>query len=464
LNPDENANSFQARNFLQGKLMAAPLPGASGSSKDTPDEVNYENHVLLPRGWFTHFPPGWPLLLAVGYALHAPWLINPLLGLVLLLVSASIGQRFFSCEVGVLTVVLLSTCPFFLTNTVRMMSHTLCACLAAASCWLLFRGLSRRELLPLAGMFFLLALMFQVRPYTAFALTIVFVGAAIWYSRHERRFLIGLLTMAGIFGLITIASVFIYNWLYTGQALISPYAAKVGAIAPPELTLSPRLNFYFLHRHGPHTFVDTLFGTFPFLFLLAGYALWKERNYTRETRILASLFGSLVFAHLLHTESSASVYGSRFHFEGLFAVGLLGARGLDLLIERHNVSRQVLLSVLASLLAIQIAHLGIASEFLWSRGDVYRKVKSAVSSLPASTELVFLHSSQGPAPVFNPKYLNLNDPNWRHAPIVYLIDAEPERRKEWACSLGRSTWSVIGYDVVAARVWKSNGHAQCSLP
>ena len=28
LNPDENGYSFQARMFLKGKLMAAPLPGA----------------------------------------------------------------------------------------------------------------------------------------------------------------------------------------------------------------------------------------------------------------------------------------------------------------------------------------------------------------------------------------------------------------------------------------------------
>jgi len=461
LNPDESGYSFQARIFLRGKLMAASLPGASWSGKDTPLELDYQNHVLLPRGWFTHFPPGWSLLLASGYALHAPWLINPLLGLVLLVLSASIGQKFFSREVGALTVILLCTSLFFLANSVWMMSHMLCACLAAGACWLLFRGLSRHELLPLAGMFSLLALMFHVRPYTAFALTVVFVGGAIWYSRHERRFLIGLLTIAGIFGLIIITSVVIYNWLYTGHALISPYAAKVGAKAPPELTLNPRLIFYFLHRNAPHTFSDTLFGTFPFLFLFAGYALWQENQYVREVRISAALFASLVLAYLLHTESSASVYGSRFHFEAFFAIGLLGARGLELLRERHNVSPQVLLSVLAFLLAIQAAHLGIASESLWFRGEPYRKVKNAVSSLAASTDIVFLHSSQGRIPAFNPKFLNLNDADWRHAPMVYLIDAEPDRREEWACRFGRTTWFVVGYDAAAGNVWEQGGHAHC---
>ena len=461
LNPDENGYSFQARMFLKGKLMAAPLPGASWSGKDTPAEVNYENHVLLPRGWFTHFPPGWPLLLACGYALHAPWLLNPLLGLVLLILSASIGRSFLSHNTGSLTVVLLCTCPFFLANTVRMMSHMLCACMAASACWLLFRGLSRRELWPLTGMFALLVLMFHIRPYTGFALTVVFAGVAIWYSRHERRSLVRLLIVAGIFGVVTIASELLYNWLYTGHVLISPYAAKVGAEVPPELTLNPRLIFYFLHRNAIHTFVETLFGTFPFLFLLAGYAFWQEKKYVREIRTLAALFGSLVLAYLLHTESSASVYGSRFHFEAFFAIGLMGARGLDLLVERYKVSRHVLLIALALLLAIQAAHLRVASEFLWSRGEPYRKVKSAIASLPASADLVFLHSSQGMAPDFNPKFLNLNDPDWRRAPVIYLIDAEPDRRAEWACRFGRSTWFIVGYDAVTGNILEQVGHARC---
>ena len=310
-------------------------------------------------------------------------------------------------------------------------------------------------------MFALLVLMFHIRPYTAFALTVVFAGVAIWYSRHERRSLVRLLIVAGIFGVITIASVLLYNWLYTGHALISPYAAKVGAEVPPELTLNPRLIFYFLHRNAIHTFVETLFGTFPFLFLLAGYALWQEKKYVREIRTLAALFGSLVLAYLLHTESSASVYGSRFHFEAFFAIGLMGARGLDLLVERYKVSQYVLLIALALLLAIQTAHLRVASEFLWSRGEPYRKVKSAIASLPASADLVFLPSSQGMAPDFNPKFLNLNDADWRHAPMVYLIDAEPDRREEWACRFGRTTWFVVGYDAAAGNVWEQGGHAHC---
>ena len=136
LNPDENGYSFQARIFLQGKLMAEPLPGTASGGKNMPPEISYENHVLISRGWFTHFPPGWPLLLAAGYLLGAPWVLNPLLGLLLLVLSGAIGRSFFSQQTGVLAAIFVCLCPFFLANSVRMMSHTLCACLIAAACWL----------------------------------------------------------------------------------------------------------------------------------------------------------------------------------------------------------------------------------------------------------------------------------------------------------------------------------------
>src|SRR5439155_20245746 len=76
------------------------------------------------------------------------------------------------------------------------------------------------------------------------------------------------------------------------------------------------------------------------------FTLPKES--VREVRILAALFVSLVLAYLLHAESSASVYGSRFHYEAFFAIGILVARGLELLVERRAPANL--------LLAIQLAY------------------------------------------------------------------------------------------------------------
>ena len=462
LNPDESGYTFQARIFLTGRLTADPLPGASSMVASTPLEVNYQNHILSTRGWFTHFPPGWPLLLASGFALHIPWLVNPLLGLVLLLLSVLIGRTFISPATGALSVILIAASPFFVANAVLLMSHMVSACLAAGACWLLFRWLSTRAVLPLAGMFAVLSLMFQFRPYTALVFAVVFGGAALWYSRAQRGWVLRVVTLGAVFAAFTISSLLVYNWLYTGRALVSPYAAMAGTNAPPELTLNPRLIFYFLHKYAPATLVRTLFGTFPFLFLLSGYALWKEKRYVREGRILAASFAALVLAYLLHTGSSASMYyGSRFHFEAFFAIGLLAARGLELLLEHQHLSATAVFTVLGLLLAIATAHVVVAGEILWHRGEAYRSVRNAVLSLPSSTDLVFLHSSQGNPPAYNARFMNLNNPEWKDAPVVYLIDAEPDRRGDWACRFGRPIWNVVGYDEVGKRVWVESGHADC---
>ena len=72
-------------------------------------------------------------------------------------------------------------------------------------------------------------------------------------------------------------------------------------------------------------------------------------------------------------------------------------------------------------------------------------------------------ASEGAAPDFNPKFLNLNNPDWRHAPVVYLIDAEPSARDEWACRFGRPDWVVLGYDVATNNIWKQSGRSHCRL-
>ena|SRR6266853_1591909 len=34
----------------------------------------------------------------------------------------------------------------------------------------------------------------------------------------------------------------------------------------------------------------------------------------------------------------------------------------------------------------------------------------------------------------NARFTNFNDPDWRHATTLYLIDADPRKRDEWALS------------------------------
>lgn len=454
---DESCYSFQAHIFRTGRAIADPLPGATANVQDTPAELNYQNHVLTQRGWFTHFPPGWPALLVVGQWVGAPWILNPLCGLIVLALMWTIARRTFSSDTAQLSILMAVLSPFFLVNSMRSLSHMPCSALVAGACALVFRGLARKQLLPLAGAFALLAWALTIRPYTAFAEAVVLGGAALWYSREDRRFATQIAAAGAIAGLAAALVLLAYNHATTGHAAVSPYAARVGSDVPSELTFNPRLIFYFLHRWGGITFRETIFSCFPYLFLLAIYALWREREKVRETRILAAVFAVLPLAHLLHTEDSYAFFGSRFHSEGLFAALILGARGADLLAQRWAVPRRAGLALLGLLAAMQVSDVRGMVRTVWQANAPYHAIKGAVAQLDGKVPLVFLQTSDG----YNARFLNFNRADWRHAPTLYLIDAEPQNRDAWACRAGRPDWAVLRLNA-EKEAEQQFGHSHCS--
>lgn len=69
------------------------------------------------------FPPGWPLLLAAGVAVQLPWMVNPVLvGLGLLLVWKLINLT-DDRQTAALTIVLLAFSPFVVLQGASFMSH-----------------------------------------------------------------------------------------------------------------------------------------------------------------------------------------------------------------------------------------------------------------------------------------------------------------------------------------------------
>lgn len=457
VNPDESGYSFQARIYQSGRLMADPLIGATPTVQETPAELAYANHILRPYGWFPKFPPGWPMVLSLGYLMSARWLPNAIFGTLQLFVIVAIGSQWFSRETGVLAAAFAALSPFYLINSVGMMSHALCALLAATACLALCKGLSTGKLRYYAAMFACLAGTFQVRPFTGFVLTCVMTGAALWFARTDRRLLIRLLSIGALFGTLAIAGVLIYNHTYTGKWLVSPYAEAAGSDTPPELSFNPAVVWRGMAHYGPYMILETLVGSFPFLHLLAGYAVIREKTHRREVWVLAALYLSLVFAYLAHPDGYAVFFGERFHFEGFFALALLAARGAQLLFERWQVRRRGVIFALAMLGGLQIVQVASAVEVVSKLGEPYRRVRAAVVDSNISG-IVFLQDSPG----FVAKHFNLNNADWRHAPLIYLVDADTKHRAQWACRYGFSQWWVASYDPRAHAAILDHGQTDCS--
>jgi hypothetical protein len=458
LNPDESGYSFAARTFLTGHLKAQPLIGAATTVVDTPDEISFGNHVLRRDGWFPKFPPGWPAVLALGYAVSMRWIVTPILGILSLLTIAAIGQELFSAEAGELAAFFAALSSFYLVNSIGMMSHALCGLLSAAACYLLFRGVHTGRLSFFAGMFAALGYALQVRPYTAFVLAVVMTAAALWQTRNNSALAIRIFVLGCVIGGIALGCVLLYNRLYTGNALVSPYALAVGASTPPELTLHAGRIWQGIAHYGQQSFEESLIGMFPFAYLLAGYALFTDRERRSEARILAAIYLSLWVAYLAHPEGSGVFFGERFHFEGIFAVFLLAARGAFLLVQRWNSSPKRVAAVLVALSMIQVSQQAATAVTVARKGEPYRRIRSATSHAPAG--IVFLQDGPG----FVAKHFNLNQPDWPKAVHIFLVDAEPNLRNEWACRYGASVWTLAQYDPKTHSATVTTQTAQCVSP
>lgn len=124
--PDEIVYLWQARYFAEGRLQLPAPPVAAAFDVDL---LFYE-----PGRVFSPLPPGWPALLAVGVRLGAPWLVNPLLSGLCVLLLHALMRRLDTPRTARLATLLLATSPWFLFLGMSLMTHsaTLACALAAA--------------------------------------------------------------------------------------------------------------------------------------------------------------------------------------------------------------------------------------------------------------------------------------------------------------------------------------------
>ena len=176
---DEVSYWFQARAFAAGRSsLTAPDADLQGFF---PAEWVVADHGR----WFSVFPPGWPLLLAIGVKLGVPWLVNPALGALALLVIDRLVLRLAGEAKALAATILCASSPFFLFMGASFMSHPASLLFTALSTLLLFEGASTGRRMPfvLSGCCSGLALL--VRPLDAVSLWAA--SAAYLALRHRTK-------------------------------------------------------------------------------------------------------------------------------------------------------------------------------------------------------------------------------------------------------------------------------------
>jgi hypothetical protein len=457
---DESAYIFQAQLFAQGKLTAeAPGAGPVAASSLLADSAvrqkvfRYQHHLTYQGRWFGKYPPGWSAVLAPAMLLHLERLVNPLAGLAILWVTWRIGLLLFNAMVAELALLLLVASPFFTLSCVDYLSHAFAGLLLIVALYCLL--LAWRRNLPepsahpfprypagwyLAGMMLSLFLLCLVRPYVAaWTGTILGIGA-LWVMRFRAKDSLLLISVGGVTAALAVFLLLAFNKLLTGAYWPYTYALYTGTAGIAEVAFSPSQLWVNLTTLTATSLGETVLASFPFVFPLAAFAVWRDRRRSKIVLLLAALVASLIVAYLGQNHSSFSLTGERYYFETFSIVAILAAWGWVLL-WRHRLfatAKLVLAALVLSQAMLYPAFLGR----LVQAHEPSRQVISALSQIRAESAVVFLQSSHR----FRAFDLNPNVPDWRLAPLFIMVDPGAALRRDVACSLGRSRWIEVGYN------------------
>jgi 4-amino-4-deoxy-L-arabinose transferase-like glycosyltransferase len=320
---DSVAYLFQAKTFALGRLTV-PVP-------PVPAAFQHEFVLMRDGQWFSKYPPGFPLLLAVGVLLGGPWLVNPLLCGLAIAVTYVFARSVYGGATALLGAALLTTSPWLLLMSGSMMSHPAGLVLAMTFVWGLERAERRNSarLAALSG--FALGWLLATRALTAVALAAPMLGwvavAAVRARRLRPRhaaFAAG--ATIPVLGLVA------YNAALTGSPLVSPFELwwgfdRVGFGADVGMHGGHYLPWGLINTWANLAELERWLFGWPVQLSLA-FALLPLLTGSRDRWdwLLAGAVLSLIAAHVAYW-ADGIMYGPRYYYEALGMLAVLTARG-----------------------------------------------------------------------------------------------------------------------------------------
>lgn len=448
--PDEVAYLYQARYFAAG-MLTMPAP-------PVPEAFDVNLMTILDGRWNGLFPPGWPALLALGVLIGAPWLVNPLLAGVGVLLAHGVVRRLYGASTARLALLLLCVSPWYVFLGMSLMSHmtALVALLVGGFAVLALRDRGGIQWAVVAGA--AAGAVSLVRPLDGIVAAAV-LGVGLLAASGAKRWL----PRAAAFGaaVVLVGGLQLgYNAAVTGDPLSFPLDENLDrtfGAGTNALGFGPNRGWGWdgldpLPGHGPAdvvvnanlnlTALDVeLFGwatgslVMVLVFLLAGRLRAPDRW---MLGVLAAVF----LAHALYWFSGGPDFGARYWFFMIVPLVVLSVRGIESAAGRLNAAR----------VATAVAVLGIAAVvafFPWRSVDKYHHyrgmepgIRELVRSEVLGRGLVLVQGRRHPdfasAAIYNPLDLTADAP-------VFAWDRSPDvRRALLAAFPDRSVWIVEG--------------------
>ncbi|MGB3147413.1 MAG: hypothetical protein WBA91_06600 [Paracoccaceae bacterium] len=340
---DEFAFLFQAKTFA-GAALSAPAPPEAAMAGLSYPMIDLENGQ-----WFAATQPGWPALLAAGIAVGAPWLINPLLAALSVLMAHAITSRLAGRDHADMVAMMMGASPWLLMMAASLLPHTLALALMLFAILQILRagdseeGALRR--LFMAGL--AMGWLFAARPLDGLAVGGL-VGIWLMFLAPMGGIGRGIIYALGL-GLTALLLLF-YNSALTGSALTQPIALYVEEIwgfgangfgfgAPTSLIdidIWPGqslgeglLNFVNLTANLQLDFMGWSVGS---LALILCYLIWQKPERTDIAMIVLALtVGGMA---LFYWSADSYFIGPRQWFLASFPLFFLSARGFQAIRER----------------------------------------------------------------------------------------------------------------------------------
>ena len=353
---DETAYIFQARTLAAGLLAAPPLPPGT--------EAAFRYYLLIsgPQGWYAPTSPGFAAALVPGVLLGVPWLVNPLLGGLAVLLGHRFTERCSDRPTAHLVAFLMASSPWLIEVSASLMTHALSLTLTLGA-WLLLvdcrdRTLAGRRWTATLAAFvagLLLGWLFMTR-----ALEGVLIGgmSGLW--------LVAVLRVEGwrpiaAFGAGCIAIgalVFPFNAHFTSNPMLPPLTAYLDALWGPGRNamgfgplIGPVTQWNGLDLWPGHSplegLVNTLsglrgldiemFGWLPgSLAAIWIWLLWDRRG--GFPRIMAGAALIVIAAHFFYWYGDVYYLGPRYWYAAFAPLCIVSAYGLRTLIGAWSVS------------------------------------------------------------------------------------------------------------------------------
>ena len=404
---DDYSYMYQAKLFAAGKLYAEdPLYDRANSLHNcvaTSCIKDFHGHR------FSQYPPGWPVLLAVGVALGVPWVVNPLLGALLVFLMLRYVERHMGKELVTVTWLLLTLCFFFVYYAASTRAHIATALFVFAA-FLAYDAAERRPRhalmwLLVAGAFLGYSSMIRYIDWIPLG---VWIGATLLWRKNFA----GLMLFAVGFTLLATRNL-LYDTLLSGDPFQAP-ATINGTVGT-----NGRLVISWIGLKMTGVRLAYLFGIFPPVLLLGLF--YRRYHPSSKVKMYLTLFLMNVGIYFFYAASSGGP-GPRYLL-AYFPFLVLAVVDLYRWICREGTAgaRQLWRFGIACLLIGNVVYLAVEGYTIYGRRDLERLEKQT-----GPGKKIFLLKSG--TYLTDPSDLTRNPPDLSTAENLYFHwCAQPER-------------------------------------